>query len=64
MGYVISAAMALFIALPATAGESDKEAGIQWFGTLDGGMEEAKRTGKPILLMSAAPQCHNISGVW
>ena len=44
--------------------ESDKEAGIQWYGTLDGGMEEAKKTGLPILLMSAAPQCHNISGVW
>ena len=50
--------------LLATANESDKKAGIQWYGTLDGGMEEAKKSGRPILLMSAAPQCRNISGVW
>jgi hypothetical protein len=58
--------LALLLWVPNTlmACESDKEAGIQWYGTLDGGMEESKKTGRPILLMSAAPQCHNISGVW
>ena len=38
--------------------------GIAWFGTWKQGAAEAKRTGKPILLMSAAPQCHNVPGVW
>ncbi len=37
---------------------------IQWFGTWDGAKAEAKRTGKPILLLAAAPQCHGISGIW
>ena len=37
---------------------------IAWFGTWKGGLAEAERTGKPILLISAAPQCHNVPGVW
>ena len=37
---------------------------IGWYGTWDGALAEAARSGKPILLLSAAPQCHNISGVW
>lgn len=37
---------------------------IAWFGTWKGGLTEAERTGKPILLISAAPQCHNVPGVW
>tara|TARA_A100001037_G_C14984701_1_gene559737 strand:- start:401 stop:586 length:186 start_codon:yes stop_codon:yes gene_type:complete len=37
---------------------------IVWFGTWKGGLAEAQRTGKPILLVSAAPQCHNVPGVW
>ena len=44
-----------------TAPES---AGIAWFGTWDGALEEAKRTGRPILLMSAAPHCRSVPGVW
>ena len=37
---------------------------IAWFGTWKGGLAEAERTGKPILLISAAPQCHDVPGVW
>jgi len=37
---------------------------IAWFGTWQGGLAEAQRTGKPILLTSGAPQCHNVPGVW
>ncbi len=37
---------------------------VQWFGTWDGAKAEAERTGKPIFLLSAAPQCHGISGIW
>ncbi len=38
--------------------------GIAWFGTWEGGLAEAKRTGRPILLMSAAPQCNGVPGMW
>ena len=37
---------------------------IAWHGTWKGGLAEAKRTGKPIMLVSAAPQCHSVPGVW
>lgn len=38
--------------------------GIQWFATLDSGLQEARRTGQPILLVSAAPHCAGVSGIW
>ena len=38
--------------------------GIQWFATLERGLAEAKRSGKPILFVSAAPHCGGISGIW
>lgn len=37
---------------------------IQWFGVLNDGLAEAKRTGKPILLVSAACQCAGVPGMW
>jgi hypothetical protein len=37
---------------------------IAWFGTWQGGLAEARRTGRPILLVSGVPQCHNVPGVW
>lgn len=39
-------------------------AGIQWFATWESGLKEARRTGKPILLVSAAPHCAGVSGIW
>jgi hypothetical protein len=48
---------------PAAAAETSA-AGIQWFATLDRGLAEAQRTGKPILFLSAAPHCGGISGIW
>jgi hypothetical protein len=38
--------------------------GIQWFATLERGQAEARRTGMPILFLSAAPHCGGISGIW
>lgn len=38
--------------------------GIAWFGSLDDAKAEAERTGRPILLMSAAPQCSGAPGMW
>jgi Spy/CpxP family protein refolding chaperone len=43
----------------------DKPAGgIQWFATLESARAEARRTGRPILLVSAAPHCSGVSGIW
>ena len=43
---------------------SDRTGGIQWFATLDSARAEARRTGRPILLVSAAPHCSGVSGIW
>jgi hypothetical protein len=38
--------------------------GIQWFATWESGLREAERSGRPILLVSAAPHCAGVSGCW
>lgn len=38
--------------------------GIAWYATLERGLAEAKRSGRPILFLSAAPHCAGISGIW
>ena len=38
--------------------------GIVWYGILKDGLAEAKRTGKPILLITAAAQCGGVPGMW
>src|SRR5262245_50642101 len=40
------------------------QAGIQWFGTLERGLQEGQRTGRPILFLAATPHCGGISGIW
>jgi hypothetical protein len=48
-----------------TAPASTKDGAIiQWYATLDRGLAEAKRTGRPILLVSDAPHCAGVSGMW
>jgi len=37
---------------------------VAWYGTLDAGLAEAKRSGRPILLISGAPQCLGVPGIW
>ncbi len=34
--------------------------GIAWYGVLQDGFDEAKRSGKPILFVTAAPQCGGV----
>src|SRR5262249_29056826 len=41
-----------------------KVGGIQWYSTLKSGLAAAKLTGQPILLVSAAPHCAGVSGIW
>lgn len=38
--------------------------GIQWFTTWESAKAEAARTSRPILLVSAAPHCGGVSGIW
>lgn len=49
---------------PVEVHEAPASAGIAWFGTWEGALAEAERTKRPILFMSAAPQCRNVPGVW
>jgi hypothetical protein len=49
---------------PPGADDDGKFAGIQWYGTLERGLKEAQRSGRPILFLSAAPHCGGISGIW
>jgi hypothetical protein len=38
---------------------------VAWHGTWNGALAEARRSGRPILLLAAAPQCAaGISGLW
>jgi hypothetical protein len=45
-------------------GEQARAGGIQWFTTWEAGKAEAERTGRPLLLVSAAPHCAGVSGIW
>jgi len=38
--------------------------GIAWHGVLSEGLAESKRTGKPVLFITAAPQCGGVPGMW
>ena len=37
---------------------------IAWYSTLESGLAEADRSKRPILLISAAPQCLGVPGTW
>lgn len=51
--------------LPAIASAQEAVAKkIGWYGTLESGLEEARKTGRPILLVSAAPHCLGVPGIW
>jgi hypothetical protein len=44
--------------------QASARSGIQWYATWESGLREAQRTGRPILLVSAAPHCAGVSGTW
>ena len=50
----------LALTAPAAAGEPQ----IAWYGTLKGGLAEAKRTGRPVLLVTGCAFIHKVPGVW
>jgi len=49
---------------PLATVEPGPASGIAWFPTWEAGRAEAKRTGRPVLLVSAAPHCHGTPGIW
>ncbi len=38
--------------------------GIAWYTTWETALAEAERSGRPIMFVAAATQCHGISGVF
>jgi uncharacterized protein YyaL (SSP411 family) len=52
------------IAMPLLVGAAEPAAKIAWYGTLQDGLQEAKRSQRPVLLVAGAPHCHGVSGVW
>jgi len=40
------------------------QSGIAWYGVLQDGLQEAHRTNRPILFLTAAPQCNGVPGLW
>ena len=59
--YSVSVAL---LGIAGLAVAAEPPARIAWYGKLTDGMAEAQRTGRPILLVSGAPQCHGVPGVW
>ena len=68
LAFALTPTVSTFADDDARMGKSAKrpsaKAAIAWFGTWKQGVAEAKRTNRPILLISAAPQCHGVSGIW
>ncbi len=57
--------VALALAVPGEAQEErPSDSGIAWYGTWEQGLRVAKAANRPILLLSAAPQCHGTPGLW
>ncbi|MBC8351640.1 MAG: hypothetical protein H8E66_06605 [Planctomycetes bacterium] len=59
--YCVGFALLLFAGV---AGAVERSPRIAWYGQLADGLAEAQRTGRPILLVSGAPQCHGVPGIW
>ena len=58
------ALLLLPLATTLAAPPADAAERIAWYSSVKQGLAVAKTTGRPILLVSAAPHCHGISGIW
>jgi len=54
----------VLLVMASLATATEPPARIAWYGQLADGLAEAQRTGRPILLVSGAPQCHGVPGIW
>jgi hypothetical protein len=64
MKFVRTSLMISLLAIASVAIAAEPPVRIAWYGQLADGLAEAQRTGRPILLVSGAPQCHGVPGVW
>lgn len=54
--------LALIVLTLSSASTADDK--IAWYGNLRDGLNAARATGKPIMLVSAAVQCKGVSGIY
>lgn len=54
----------LFVCMATAVLAAEPTPRIAWYGTLATGLEEAARSQRPILLVSAAPHCLGVPGIW
>ncbi|MHB2021088.1 MAG: thioredoxin family protein, partial [Candidatus Xenobia bacterium] len=52
--------VSFLLSLPASAAGG----GIQWYGTWEQGVAAARASNRPILLVSGAPACRSVPGIW
>lgn len=52
------------VAVVSAGPKEEKTSKIAWYSTLESGLAEAKRSHRPILFISAAPQCLGVPGIW
>lgn len=63
--YIIGIFFLLFFsAIPEVGAQRELRRSIAWYGTWESGLAAAKESGRPILLVSAAPHCHQVPGMW
>ena len=60
---ILGAALGL-VAMGAAHAADAPKGGIAWYGRWEEARKEARRLNRPILLVSAAPHCTNVSGIW
>jgi len=61
---LISTALMISVTSCYAQGNSKIPSGIAWHGVLTDGLADAKATNRPIMLLSAAPQCAGVPGMW
>lgn len=65
MHWMVAAIVLCFVGqVHAQRDSYQSEAKIAYYGKLSDGLAEAKRSGRPIFLVAAAPQCEGVPGIW
>lgn len=54
----------LLLTLGALGISAEPSPRVAWYGTLTSGLQAAKAANRPILLVSAAPHCLGVPGIW
>lgn len=55
---------ALVVLCAAIPAQQESTSPIAWHGTWKAGLAAAAAAGRPILLVAAAPHCHEVPGIW